>query len=64
MKLPGWMWLDADAVAREGYAAVMTGKPVYVNGSVYRAIAWLARMAPQGFLRRVVARSGTRYRKT
>lgn len=62
-RLPRWMWMDARTVVEQGYAAVMNGEPVFVNGRVNRTIAWLARVAPQGFLRRVVARSGGRYRK-
>src|SRR5207237_941430 len=36
--LPAWMWLDAQTVARQGYEAVMAGRPLYVNGRVNRAI--------------------------
>lgn len=31
-KLPGIFWMDARTVARQGYAAVMKGKAVYING--------------------------------
>jgi short-subunit dehydrogenase len=62
-QLPRWMWLDAPTVVEQGYLAVMKGEPVWVNGRVNRTIAWLARVAPQRILRRVMARSARRYRK-
>lgn len=33
-RLPRFLWMDANTVAREGYDAVMEGKPVYINGLV------------------------------
>ena len=38
-QMPGFLWLKADDVAREGYEAVMNGTPVVVNGFVYRTLA-------------------------
>ena len=35
-KMPGFLWLKADDVAREGYDAVMKGHSVVVNGRIYR----------------------------
>jgi uncharacterized protein len=62
-QLPRWMWMDARTVVEQGYAAVMNGEPVCVNGRVNRTIAWLGRVAPQRILRRVMARSAGGYRK-
>ena len=62
-QMPSFMWLDAPTVAREGYAAVMQGRPVSVTGRVNRTIAWLVRVLPQGLVRRVATRLGGRYRK-
>ena len=62
--LPEFMWMDADAVAREGFTAVMEGRPIHVTGSVNRTIATLVRFLPQrlvGFIARHTARA---YRKT
>ena len=53
-----------DRRADRGYAAVMRGTPVYINGRVNRTLAWLARVMPQGLVRRAVAGSGKRFRKT
>lgn len=62
-RMPAFMWLDAPAVAREGYEAVMKGRPVHVTGRVNRTIAWLVRVLPQPIVRRVATRTGRQYRK-
>lgn len=49
---PRFMWMTAEEVARQGYDAVMAGKPVYVNGRINRLVAWLARMLPDRLLMR------------
>jgi len=41
-----WLWMDADTVARQGVAAVMAGRAVYINGAVNRATAALFRLIP------------------
>lgn len=46
-KLPGFMWLDADAVARQGYAACMRGRRVAVTGRTNRAIAAVFAALPE-----------------
>lgn len=61
--LPTVMWMDAGAVAAEGYEAVMRGRAVHVSGRLNRALAWLVRVLPQGLVRRVTSRTGSRYRK-
>ena len=63
-QLPGWLWMDARTVARQGFAAVMAGTPIYINGRVNRTIAMFVRYVPESlvaFLSRRVART---YRKT
>jgi len=45
-RMPKFMWMTADAVAEEGYAAVMRNRPVVVNGRVNRGIATLAKYLP------------------
>ena len=62
-QLPGWLWMDAPAVAREGYDAVMAGSPVHVTGRVNRSIATLARMIPQRALVAIGRRTARHYRK-
>ncbi len=62
-KLPGFMWQDADTVARAGYDAVMAGIAVYVPGRVNRVMAFVARHAPW-VLMQVQRRFSWAYRKT
>src|SRR6185503_19417476 len=40
-KMPGFLWLKADDVVREGYDAVMKGRSVVVNGGIYRFLVCL-----------------------
>lgn len=62
-KLPPWMWMDSPTVARQGFAAVMKGTPVYVNGRVNRTIALLVRYLPQAIVMWAGRRLGQSYRK-
>ena len=61
--LPGWLWMDSPAVAREGFAAVMAGAPVYVTGRLNRAIALFARYLPQWLVVWTGRRTAWRYRR-
>jgi hypothetical protein len=63
-QLPAWLWMDARAVAREGFAAVMNGSPVHVSGRVNRSIATLARTMPQSLLVAIGRRTARLYRKS
>lgn len=61
-KLPRWMWLDADAVAKAGIDAVEAGRVIVVPGLVYkclRAVTWLL---PDRFLLKRMARNSRRIR--
>lgn len=62
-RMPGWMWMDAPTVAREGMDAVSRGQPVLINGRANRTLVWLTRVMPQGLVRRAVSGSGKRFRK-
>jgi short-subunit dehydrogenase len=62
--LPSWMWLDAATVARQGYDAVMAGKPVHITGGVNKAVALSVRYAPQWLVQMVGRRMAKSYRKT
>jgi len=62
--LPGWMWMDADTVARQAYEAVMRGDLVYVNGRVNRALVLLARYMPEWIVNRVLKRVARKFRRT
>ncbi|UQX88335.1 SDR family oxidoreductase [Jatrophihabitans telluris] len=54
--LPSWAWLEADQVVAEGLADARAGKPVSVPSKRYKIAVQLARFAPRGALRRVMAR--------
>ena len=47
-KLPAALWQDADDVVREGWQAVMKGKPVCVPGVVNKLVASSVRPLPVG----------------
>ncbi len=61
--VPGFLWLKADAVALEGYEAVMNGRPVVVNGRIYQFLVWLNGALPRSLARWVSVLAGRRYRK-
>ena len=63
-ELPGWLWMDAPSVARQGFDAVMRGTPIHVTGSVNRTIALLARWVPQPILVAIGRRTARRYRRS
>jgi short-subunit dehydrogenase len=62
-EMPGFLWLKADDVAREGYNAVMKGHSVVVNGGIYRFLVWLNGAMPRSISRWVSGMAGRRYRK-
>jgi short-subunit dehydrogenase len=61
-KMPGFMWMDAPTVAREGMDAVEAGKAVYVNGRVNRLIKGLFKLLPDALALKMVERQGSRFR--
>jgi short-subunit dehydrogenase len=62
-RMPSFMWMDATAVARQGYEAVMAGRPTHVPGRVNTAIATLARLLPPRVVHAMNRRAASRYRK-
>jgi hypothetical protein len=62
-RFPSWVWLQADAVAQEGYDAVMRGQAVCVNGFIYRALLQTVRYLPQWLVRTGSRRVAGTYRK-
>jgi short-subunit dehydrogenase len=63
-QMPSFLWMDADSVARDSYAAVMAGRPVYTPGRVNRTLALAARLLPRGVVRAAMSRSAGRFRET
>lgn len=61
-RMPGFLWMDAARVAREGYEAVEAGRLVHIPGRVNRVIAAGARFLPDRVVHLVNARAGRAYR--
>ena len=53
---PGWMWLDAERVVREGLADAFAGKGVSIPSKRYKALAWIGARAPQPLVARLAGR--------
>jgi short-subunit dehydrogenase len=54
-KLPGWLWLDADRVARLGVGAVERGDARCVPGGVNRLLAGMSKYLPEPAARALIA---------
>ncbi len=62
-KMPKWMWLSAEEVARLGLDAVERGEIVYVTGRVNRAIKALTKLLPDRMALRMVQKRSKNFRK-
>jgi len=63
-KMPAWLWIEADTVAREGFDAVMVGVSMHVPGRINRLIVTLSRLIPQRLLVAIGRLTARGYRKT
>ncbi|NII10481.1 SDR family oxidoreductase [Oleiagrimonas sp. C23AA] len=61
-RLPRWMWMDADTVARQGLDAVERGEVVYINGRINRLIKAVSELMPSRLAMRLSQRHSHRYR--
>jgi short-subunit dehydrogenase len=61
-KMPRWLWLSSEEVARIGVDAVEAGKPRVVSGAANRAIAFAAKYLPESLARSMVASNSRKYR--
>jgi uncharacterized protein len=61
-QMPDFMWMTAEEVARQGYAAVERGDVVLVAGGVNRGIARLAKLVPDRLALGLMARGSRRFR--
>ncbi len=61
-KLPRWLWLDADTVARQGVDAVEAGRTRLVTGGANRVIAAASKYLPDPFARALVASRSKEFR--
>jgi short-subunit dehydrogenase len=62
-RMPRFMWIDAETVARESVDAVMAGVPVYVPGWVNRRLAGLSRVLPQSLVWALMKRNASNFRR-
>ena len=61
-KMPKWMWMQADDVARIGLDAAERGKIVCITGRANRAIKSLFKLLPDGFALRMMQKRSRRFR--
>ena len=61
-KMPRWMWMTAEDVARKGLAAAERGKVVYVPGRVNAALAFFGKHLPDTLALRLMRRQSKRFR--
>jgi len=62
-RLPRWLWLDADTVAREGIEACLRGDVVRVTGWVNRAIKAMMDLLPDAWALELTKRQAGRIRR-
>jgi short-subunit dehydrogenase len=62
-RMPGWMWMSAADVARQGYDAVMADRAILVTGRRNSVIATLVRVLPQRLVVTLGRQIGKSYRK-
>jgi uncharacterized protein len=62
-KMPGYMWMNADAVVRESLAALERGGPVVlVTGRFNRFFKWLGKHLPDGLALAMMRRQSRKFR--
>ena len=60
---PPWVWQNAEAVVRDGWAAAQRGRTVVVTGRVNKSVAALAKVLPDDLALGVMARNSARIRE-
>ena len=61
-RMPARMWMDAQAVAREGLDGALAGEVVVVSGALNRAIATTLKYLPDALGRRILRGQARRFR--
>ena len=51
--LPGFIWVDADVVARQGLADTLAGRAISVPGAKWKFAIFVAQHGPQGIVRAI-----------
>jgi uncharacterized protein len=62
--LPGWMWMSAERVVREGLAAIAARRLIHIPGRINRIVAALAGCLPRSLLQHLTRRQSRRFRDT
>jgi short-subunit dehydrogenase len=62
-RLPAWIWLSAQQVARAGVDAVERGSVLVVPGLFYKLVCLLPRLLPHAALLALMRRSSRKFRK-
>jgi uncharacterized protein len=62
-RLPRWIWLGADEVARAGVAAVERGRVIAVPGWGYKLICLAAKLLPSALLLWLMGRNSRKFRR-
>lgn len=63
-RLPKWMWLRADDVARAGIDGLERGRTIVVPGLFYKTLYCLVRHLPDAVALKLMARNSSKIRKT
>jgi short-subunit dehydrogenase len=62
-RMPGWIWLQADQVARAGIEAVERGKVLVVPGLVYKCVCVLMKLLPGSWMLALMKRNSAKFRR-
>ena len=62
-RMPGFMWLSAEEVVRQGIEAVERGQSVYIPGRVNRTIKAIVQLMPDRLAMAMSAKQSRRYRQ-
>lgn len=62
-RMPAWIWLGAEQVARAGVEAVERGKVIAVPGWRYKLVCLAAKLLPNALLLRLMARNSRKFRR-
>lgn len=61
-RMPRWVWLQADAVARAGIDAAERGRVIAVPGLLYKFICLMAKLLPSAWLLALMKRNSKKFR--
>lgn len=62
-RLPGWVWLSAEEVARAGIEAAERGRVLVVPGLFYKLVCLLPRLLPHAWVLALMRRNSRKFRQ-